>query len=177
MDVKTAIDNLLQRGDITKNEQEKLAAAGLYAVLPEAASELARGKGFTAAGQVIKNIAQTVGISAFAGLAGYQLYDLIKQKRNEAKGFNEMMKKTPILSEYPEEQVRDFYGVVQTFSPKSASNPLVSGALVNKMIQFGGVDHKIIQDLAQIEGPKKDILYDTAAAAGTSMVAFPDMRL
>ena len=43
-------------------------------------------------------------------------------------------------------------GAARTF------DPLVAGALVNKIKQFGGVDHKLVQDLASIQkGYKRDI--------------------
>lgn len=161
MDVKQAIDNLLSRGEITAAEHEKVA------------SLFSEGKELTAHGGAVKDALQTLALASFAGIGGYQLYDLIKQKRAEASGYKNMMAKNPSLSEYPEEQVKDYFSVVDSFSPKSASNPLVAGALVNKMIQFGGVDHKIVQDLANIEGPKSNILYDVASKAGQSLASFP----
>ena len=83
------------------------------------------------------------------------------------------MKKIPQLSEYPEDEVKDFYSVVKTFSPKAASNPLVAGALLNKMLQFGGVDHKLVQDIANIEGEKRDLLGKIVGKAGETFVQFP----
>jgi len=169
MDIKTALNNLLAKGEITQAEFEKAAAVFVNPGIVEEAGA----KGFTRAGGIAKDVLQTLGLTALTGIAGYQLYDIMKQKHNERVGYQKMMEKNPILSEYPEEQVRDFYGVVETFSPRSASNPLVSGALVNKMIQFGGVDHKIVQDLASIEGPSRNIIYDVASKAGQSLVSFP----
>ena len=87
--------------------------------------------------------------------------------------YSQILQTTPALVGEDQEKVRDYFGVVKTFAPNAAANPLVAGALVNKMVQFGGVDHKIIQDLVSIEGPTRNVLYDIASKAGQSLVAFP----
>lgn len=82
--------------------------------------------------------------------------------------FRKMQEMNPSLAEEDQNTVKQYFNVVKTFSPKSASNPLVAGALVNKMMQFGGVDHKLVQDLSSIESglqrPKiMDTVRDSAA--------------
>ena len=63
----------------------------------------------------------------------------------------EMLNKYPALKEEDPAAIRDYFNVVKTFSPKAATNPLVAGSIVNKIVQFGGVDHKLVQDLSSIE--------------------------
>lgn len=57
----------------------------------------------------------------------------------------------PELAQYDQSKVKDYFDVVKLYSPQAARNPLVAGQLVNKMIQFGGVDHKLVQDIAGLE--------------------------
>lgn len=179
-DIKVAIDNLLSRGEITQEEHEKVASlldkkAGVEGV--DAALDAGFLGNIGKKGGMFGKIMQGIALTSLAGIAGTQLYDLIKQKAHEATGFSAMMAKNPGLKEHPEEMVKDYYNVIQTFSPKSASNPLVSGALVNKMIEFGGVDHKLVQDISGIESTiaksNKNILYEMAGAAGKGF-AEPD---
>jgi hypothetical protein len=124
-------------------------------------------------GAAAKQILQALGLGTIAVGVGSQLAEKINRMIQQSSAYSDMMKKVPILTEYPEEDVKDYYNVVKTFSPKAASNPLVAGALVNKMIQFGGVDHKLVQDLASLEGDKKDILTEIAIKAGGSLAQFP----
>jgi hypothetical protein len=146
MGLRKNIDDMLTSGKITKEQHEKVA--GIF---------FGGGKGSLAS-----NILQAAAAAAIVGTAGTQAVKTISQKIGEAQGFNKMLEKNPDLNEQPETLLRDYYDVIKTFSPKSAANPLVSGALVNKMIQFGGVDHKIVQDLSSIEGPAQNFFYDTA---------------
>ena len=97
----------------------------------------------------------------------------INQAIQSRTAYDTMLSKIPQLSEYPEQEVKDYYSVVKTFSPKAAANPLVAGTLVNKMLQFGGVDHKLVQDIASIEGDHGDILADIVSKAGQTFVQFP----
>jgi hypothetical protein len=77
--------------------------------------------------------------------------DPIVEAAKTSRSFALMNKKVPQLADKDPQQIRDYFEVIKTFSPRSASNPLIAGALVNKMMEFGGVDHKLIQDLNSIE--------------------------
>ena len=171
--IKEAAQRLLDRGEITKEEFEvmsgltKEALFGLTALGEGGKSVLG------STGSVARDILQTLGLAAVAGTLGSALVNKATAMHEHATAYENMTKKMPILSEYPEQEVRDYYNVVKTFSPKAASNPLVAAALVNKMIQFGGVDHKLVQDIANIEGPHKNIYEEIVSKAGTSLGAFP----
>lgn len=67
------------------------------------------------------------------------------------KSFEAMPSKVPQLMDKNPQEIRDYFDVIKMFSPKAASNPLVAGALVNKMMEFGGVDHKLVQDISSLE--------------------------
>jgi hypothetical protein len=84
-------------------------------------------------------------------VAKEMIVDPLIQKSKIDQSYKLMQEKVPQLVEKDQNQIRDYFDVVQTYSPRAASNPLVAGALVNKMMEFGGVDHKLIQDISAIE--------------------------
>lgn len=171
---------LLDENKISQDEYEsvkgmtKEAFLGmLFKKIPkmnEAGKIIGESIGFSDLAEKIKQGAQVASLLGIAGLVGSQAVGKAKSAIDSQTAYGKMFEKMPNLSEYPEDQVRDFYSVVKTFSPKAASNPLVAGALVNKMLQFGGVDHKLVQDIANIEGDKRDFIGDLASRAGQSFI-------
>ena len=167
--IKQAADSLLSKGEITKDEYNSLEDSNLFN----------KEAGFLTG--ILKNIPLRekmvgVGLAAAAGLAGKELvYDPIKSTVDMKNSFEMMSKKVPQLAEKNQEDIKDYFNVIKTFSPKAASNPLVAGALVNKMMEFGGVDHKLVQDLAAIEAgmARPGIVQATAEAAAQNIVKFP----
>ena len=103
----------------------------------------------------VRNLAVGVGALGIGANAAVSVGDaLISPLAQNAKveySRRMMLSKTPSLRQEDSKMVKDYFNVVKQFSPKAAANPLVAGALVNKMIQFGGVDHKLVQDLAKIQ--------------------------
>lgn len=141
--VKEAADRMLSDGRMTKEQYEALETLDL---MEKGAADI-RG-----IGTAIKEWALPIGALLTGSLlAKQEIVDPLIQASKVKKSFEAMQKKTPQLAEKDQDQVRDYFSVVKTFSPKSASNPLVAGALVNKMMEFGGVDHKLVQDLSSIE--------------------------
>lgn len=100
---------------------------------------LAVGAGLVSAGGAGLAVAKEKLIDPVA--AGIQMNISKRQMRNHM----------PSLKQEDDKTLNNYFNVVKRFSPKAASNPLVAGALVNKMIQFGGVDHKLVQDLTGIQ--------------------------
>ena len=90
--------------------------------------------------------------SAFAIKEG--LVDPLVQNNRIQKSYEQLSEKVPQLAEADQDKIRDYFDVIKTYSPHSAANPLVAGALVNKMMEFGGVDHKLVQDLINIQSGK-----------------------
>jgi len=172
MTVKEAAQNLLNRSEISQEEYDLVKDVDREG-LAKVAFVFAKGGVLTGAGGVAQSILQTAALGALVASLGGDLYSKIKRKSDQASAFEGMLSKKPELKEYPKEKVKDYFDVVKTFSPKSASNPLVAADLVNKMVQFGGVDHKLIQDLSNIEGPTPSVLQDMTSSAAKSLVAFP----
>jgi hypothetical protein len=165
-------EKLLADKKITQTEFDQvkdLTKEAFFGLMAEEAGKVGLGQ----TGKTIKEIMQIVGLGALGAALGSETLRKLNLWEQQSKAYEEMKEKVPLLKEFPEGQIKDYYEVVKTFSPRSAANPLVAGALVNKMLQFGGVDHKLVQDIASIEGPQRDILIDIATKAGTSLAGFP----
>ena len=122
----------------------------------------------------VKPVAMGVGAVGAAGLLGKELYDQIAQNVDIRNTFDEMREKVPQLQQYDPEEMRDYFDVVKTYSPQAASNPLVAGALVHKMMMMGGVDHKLVQDISQIERkPHSGMIFDIASASAKALSGMP----
>jgi len=153
--IKEAADSLLNKNQITSEEYEMLKEAGIFEMKKEALKgnkwlrRIAKAK---AIGKMMVGIGKPTLIAGAAGVVGKEIIaDPIIESRKINKSFDLMQEKVPQLAEKNKDDLKDYFEVVKTFSPKAASNPLVAGALVNKMIEFGGVDHKLVQDIAAIE--------------------------
>jgi hypothetical protein len=117
-----------------------------------AKSKLSRGERLKELTDTAKPFAMLAAATAIGGTAlKDNVINPLAGKASIMKSKHDMMKLTPSLRDEDEKIVKNYFNVVKTFSPKAASNPLVAGALVNKMIQFGGVDHKLVQDLAKMQ--------------------------
>jgi len=114
-------------------------------------------------------------LGAGAYMAKETIIDPAVRAHKIKESFSDLTEKVPQLEGKDEQQIKDYFGVIKTFSPRSAGNPLVAGHLINKMIEFGGIDHKIIQDLATIEGGfiKPNLGHAAAEGAAVSLVGFP----
>jgi hypothetical protein len=177
--IKEAADRLLNKGSITQEEYQQLEkiseisipgispkeyVPGLHPTISNVAAKTGqiynRIFGITPVGPFAKKMvdyagryAIPIGLIGAAAYAGKEaIVDPLMQLLKIYKAKKEMISKVPILEDQDPELVNDYFNVVKQYSPKAAANPLVAGALVNKMIQFGGVDHKLIQDLGSIEG-------------------------
>jgi hypothetical protein len=109
--------------------------------------------------QALDVIAKRVGTVAIptaavgaAGMLGKEIFiDPMQQKKIINQSYTSMLQKTPQLAGEDQDKIRDYFDVVKSFSPHAAANPLVAGSIVNKMVQFGGIDHKLVQDLVALE--------------------------
>ena len=152
--VKEAADRLLRRGELTQNEYNLLESRGL---LKEGAINWK--KIHTQSKLVARNIRNfskdivlPLGAITAGGIALKELLiDPARERSAINKSFQAMPSKVPQLMDKNPQEIRDYFDVVKMFSPKAASNPLVAGALVNKMMEFGGVDHKLVQDISSLE--------------------------
>ncbi len=144
--IQTAADNMLSRGDITKTEHNELTKVAFNF------SNVLKSVGkFSDVDTLRKILVPLALIGTGAAATKEIIVNPIIESNKIKKSFTAMSEKVPQLADADQEQIKDYFGVVKTFSPKSASNPLVAGALVNKMMQFGGVDHKLVQDISAIQ--------------------------
>jgi len=125
----------------------------------------------SAVGSFFKEWGPTIGIGVLgaSGLAavGQDIIAGIQMSAQQKNAYAEMFKKVPQLKEYPKDEVDDYYEVVKQFAPKMATNPLVAGNLVNKMVQYGGVDSALISELSKAT---KDIMQATTPGEGAGAI-------
>ena len=188
--IKEAADRMVSKGQLTKKEYGLLEKKGMFKegfIMPHLVGAMGRvlkGTGEAAkatakflkphdTADMINHYVPTLALLGGVGITTKQMViDPLIQKHKVDKSFSLMQAKVPQLMDKDPQQIRDYFDVVKTFSPKSASNPLVAGALVNKMMEFGGVDHKLVQDLNNIEGSDRgesmlDKMVQTAMSAVT----------
>jgi len=145
--IKTAADNMLTKGSITDVEHGELCKVALKFKDITKGLETLGGKR-----QKIINLLGGLALLGGGVYAGKEaVIDPLVQAVKINKSFKAMAQKVPQLADQDQKQMKDYFNVIKTFSPKAASNPLVAGALVNKMMQFGGVDHKLVQDISAIQ--------------------------
>jgi len=177
--VREAADSLLKKGEITKDEYTFLEKKGAFELTKEAlvVSPFMRA---TAKAKVVSGIAKQwllpVGLTGAVAIAGKEsIVDPLVNVMKTNESFKDMQEKVPQLKDKDQEKIKDYFDVIKTFSPKSASNPLVAGALVNKMMEFGGVDHKLIQDLSSIESglARPSIAQVATESAAKSVTTLP----
>lgn len=163
--VKEAAKRLFDKKEINQEEYDSI-------IKTAATSGKAAKFTWGAFQNTLKGIAFPVAAVAATGAIGKELVvDPIFESQRIKKSFKAMTKKVPQLAEKDQEELKDYFGVVKIFSPKAASNPLVAGHLVNKMIEFGGVDHKLVQDIAAIQaGLATPKITQTALEAGAKAI-------
>lgn len=131
-------------------------ALGFKEVRQEAASQLAKNKGIsdTLKGSLrdLWVVPATVGTAL---VAKEGVIDPLIQQHKVQKSFEQVSKQFPDLEKEDQAKIKDYFDVIKTYSPYAAANPLVAGALVNKMMEWQGVDHKLVQDLVNIQGGKQ----------------------
>jgi len=103
------------------------------------------------------------------------LLDPLVQQAKMNESYSQLHKYTPQLQEADQDKIRDYFDVIKTYSPNAAANPLVAGALVNKMIEFGGVDHKLVQDMINIQSGREGMEATKSLVSGSmkSMSSIP----
>ena len=174
--IKEAAEALLSRNEITQEEYNQIEKTGAFKAediangikqfsgwlgknqnLTEGVKALKMGGGFIGnkakgVSQFAKNYGTGIAATAAGAAIGKEMFiDPMIEKNRINNSYSTMLQKTPQLSGEDAGKIRDYFDVVKTFSPHAASNPLVAGSIVNKMVQFGGVDHKLVQDLASIQ--------------------------
>ncbi len=165
-----AAERLKSRGEITQEEFEIVKTAAKGPLVNIFTRE--GGKQFAgAASRAVRPV-------ALGALGTVALSQLLKPAIEGAKArmaFSKLVEKNPALEGKDPEKIKDYFNVIKTFSPKAASNPLVAGSLVNKMMEFGGVDHKLVQDIAAIQSgvQSPSAIGELAGAAAKAYTVIP----
>lgn len=154
--IKEAALSLLKKGSISQEQYDSMEKTELFGIKKDTFLKIAAAKpelkaAGTFAGALWKIIKPLAGAAFVGSVAKETMIDPIMDAKKIKSSFDTMQKKVPQLQGKDKKQIKDYFDVVKTYSPKAAANPLVAGALVNKMVEFGGVDHKLVQDLAEIE--------------------------
>lgn len=106
---------------------------------------------------IIDGASKALPIAALAGTAGLAAVEAggeIRKHMQIAATEKHLIDANPELADFDQQKIKDYFDVVKLYSPQAARNPLVAGSLVHKMLQFGGVDHKLVQDIAGLEKNK-----------------------
>lgn len=97
----------------------------------------------------------TIGAGALALGAGDVVKEVIvdpaKLKADQMRAFKEMESKVPSLEGIDRSKKKDYFKVISLYAPSLSRNPYVAGNLVNKFNEYGGPDHKIVQDIINME--------------------------
>jgi len=171
--VKEAADSMLKSKKINKKEYEAIKKAGLLSLDKKQFQKIAFQSAFKDIAQ--KYLFPAAALSTVGVIGKETIVDPLIRSSKINSSFEKMQEKVPSLKGKSEKDLKDYFGVVKTFSPKAASNPLVAGALVNKMMEFGGVDHKLIQDLSNIEAglARPSVVQSATEAAAKSISSVP----
>ena len=172
--IKEAADNLLTKGQITRDEYDFIekSAAPMGWLKPATKDWF---KGLKESLETVKPIGLGLALGGFGAMAGKEaIVDPLIKRHQISASYDQMSEKVPQLAEKDQEKMKDYFNVVKTFSPTAASNPLVAGALVNKMMEFGGVDHKLVQDLSSIESglARPSVVQAAGEAAAKTVSSF-----
>ena len=99
----------------------------------------------------VGSVAKAIATVGAAGLA----LDAVGREIGKAHDINatrgKLIEYNPELASVDKKKIDDYFDIVKLYSPHAARNPLVAGSLINKMVQFGGVDHKLVQDISSLE--------------------------
>jgi hypothetical protein len=97
----------------------------------------------------------TLGAGAAALGAGDVIKEVVidpaKLKADQVNAYNNMEKKVTSLQGISPEKKKDYFKVISMYAPSLSRNPYVAGNLINKFNEYGGPDHKIVQDIIKME--------------------------
>jgi len=173
--LKEAADSLLQKNKITQEEydsldMEKNGSGPLRTFM---------GKVMSGAGKAINKTMEYGTGAAILATTGYMakemLVDPIVNTIQINNSYKKLIEKTPQLQSQDPNVIKDYFNIIKTYSPKAASNPLVAGALINKMVEFGGIDHKLVMDLMDMQAKVPNIAVPAILAAGAKTMANPEV--
>jgi hypothetical protein len=110
-----------------------------------------------AAGWVGRKPEAAIGLAGLGIMAGMGIHRASKAISNRKKTNQSLVDIKAQMPELKKDPDTDrYFGVISEFSPSLARNPTVAGNLIQKMKQWGAIDHKTVQDLIQMEKTHQD---------------------
>lgn len=130
----------------------------IAAALPNAMEKTAGINWISEAAQGAMPALQLGALGAMTGMAASGIYDRVSDYMKRNAAYDQMFNEFPMLNEVPREQVDKFWGVLNDFAPKLATNPIVAGQFVENMLNYGvkGIDHNVAQQLLQSEATARN---------------------
>lgn len=113
----------------------------------------------TSAGQIAAPIV-AMSLVGGLGLAAKKVYDVLNAsgvnvdpsaRLASAYGLERVFQVKPSLREKDPQLIRRYYETIFNTNPSITKDPVATGNLLERMVNFGGSDHALIKDLAETE--------------------------
>lgn len=116
-----------------------------------------------------KAVSMGIGAAAMVG-AGITAASLIDRMTTKPvivtdQQLDLVLKTKPNLQGLDREQLRKYYSIILRAAPTVSREPMVAGALLERIVNYGGVDHSLMKELAESEIAMKDSRTGTLSQA------------
>lgn len=116
-----------------------------------------------------KMVGMGVGAAAMVG-AGLTAISLIDKMTSKAPMVTDqqldlVLKNRPNLQGLDREKLKEYYTIILRAAPTVSREPMVAGALLERIVNYGGVDHSLMKELAEAEIAMKDSRTGTLSQA------------
>jgi hypothetical protein len=80
------------------------------------------------------------------------------------KKLDRLIQLKPSLASVDRNLLSKYYKTINETAPEATSNPIVAASLLERIINYGGIDHTILKELADTEKSLKDKQFNSALA-------------
>lgn len=88
--------------------------------------------------------------------AGKEVAEKVQQGRQIGKSFDRIME-DPEIQSAERGKPEELFNTLKQYAPSIAKDPLISASFVKGMLQFGTVDHSVVQDLMTSERAYREL--------------------
>ena len=74
---------------------------------------------------------------------------------NEDK-LNLIIQQRPMLQSISKDRLMKYYAVINSAAPTVINDPMVAGSILERVVNFGGIDHTLMKELADAERTLRD---------------------
>lgn len=108
-------------------------------------------------GRLASSVATGVG-GAAAALGGSHLLDAYHNRERpiNTQMLEVIVRERPSLQSVDKELLTRYYGVMNRVAPTIAGDSIVAGSLLERIVNYGGIDHSLMKDLADSERALKE---------------------